>query len=76
MKCVKSICDNFDSTSDNVKEDLLLYSDSRFDDNKNKVILKTTINYTIKSKNFYQKDLRRTREPEPFRKIFKPFQKH
>ena len=28
MKSVKSICDNFDSMSDNVKEDLLLCSDS------------------------------------------------
>ena len=39
MNSVKSICDNFDSMSDNVKEDLLLYGDSRFDENKNKVIL-------------------------------------
>ena len=29
--------------SDNVKEDLLLYGDSRFDESKNKVILKATI---------------------------------
>ena len=31
--------------SDNVKEDLLLYGDWRFDENKNKVILKATINH-------------------------------
>ena len=31
--------------SDNVKEDLLLDGDSRFDKNKDKVILKATINY-------------------------------
>ena len=44
MNSVKSICDNFDSMSVNVKEDLLLYGDSPFDENKNKVILKATIN--------------------------------
>ena len=32
--------------SDNVKEDLFLYGDSQFDKNKNKVMLKATINYT------------------------------
>ena len=36
MDSVKSICDNFDSMSDNVKEDLLLYSDSWFNENKSK----------------------------------------
>ena len=30
---------------DNVKEDLLSYGDLRFDENKNKVILKAAINY-------------------------------
>ena len=45
MNSVKSICDNFDSMSDNDKEDLLLYGDSRFDENKDKVVLKATINY-------------------------------
>ena len=45
MNSVKSVCDNFDSMSDNVKEDLLLYSDLRFDENKNKFILKATMNY-------------------------------
>ena len=44
MNIVKSICDNFEFMSDSVKEDLLLYRDTRFDENKNKVILKTTIN--------------------------------
>ena len=41
MISVKSICDNFDSMPDNFKEDLLLYSDG----NRNRVILKATINY-------------------------------
>ena len=50
MNSVKSICDNFDSMSDNVKEDLLLYGDSQFDENKNKVVLKATINYIKKLK--------------------------
>ena len=36
--------------SDNVKEDLLLYGDSQFDENKNKVVLKATINYIKKLK--------------------------
>ena len=45
MNSVKSICVNFDSISDTAKEDLLSYGDSRFDENKNKVILKATINY-------------------------------
>ena len=40
---VKSICDNFESIPDNIKEDLLLYDDSPFDENKYKVILKATI---------------------------------
>ena len=40
MNSVKSICENFDSMSDNVKEDLRLYGDSRFGENKNKAILK------------------------------------
>ena len=48
MNRVKSICDNFDSMSDNIKEDLLLYGDSRFDENKDKVILNATINYIKK----------------------------
>ena len=40
MNSVKSICDNFHSISDNGKEDLLLYGDSRFEENKNKMVLK------------------------------------
>ena len=52
MNSVKSICDNFDSMSDNVKEDLLLYGDSRFDENKTKVILKATINYIKNTERF------------------------
>ena len=32
---------------DNRKRDILLYSDSRFDENINKIILEATINYLI-----------------------------
>ena len=52
MISVKPICDNFDSMPDNVKEDLLLYGDSQFYENKNKVILKATINYTKNTRRF------------------------
>ena len=52
MNSVKSICDNFDSMSDNVKEDLLLNGDSQFDENKDKVTLKATINYTKNTERF------------------------
>ena len=45
MNSVKSICDNFDSMSNNFNEDLLLYGDSQFDESKNEIILKATINY-------------------------------
>ena len=43
MNSVKSVCDNFEIMSDNVKNDLLLFGDSRFDENKNKVILEAII---------------------------------
>ena len=51
VNSVKFIRDHFDSIPDNVKEGLLLYGDSRFDENKNKIILKATINYIKKLKN-------------------------
>ena len=38
MKSVKSILENFESLSDNVKKDMLLYGDSHLDGNKNKFI--------------------------------------
>ena len=52
MNSVKSICDNFEFMSDSVKEDWLLYRDTRFDKNKNKVILKATINYIKNTERF------------------------
>ena len=46
MSTVKSICDHFESMSVNVKENLLLYDDSQFDENnKINIILNVTINY-------------------------------
>ena len=48
MNSVKSILENFESLSDTVKKDMLLYGDSRLDKNKNKFILEVTLTY-IKS---------------------------
>ena len=38
--------------TENRKRDILLYGDSRFDENKNKIILKTIINYLKNSERF------------------------
>ena len=48
MNSVKFILENFESLSDNVKNDILLYGDSRLDGNKNRFILEATLTY-IKS---------------------------
>ena len=45
VNSAKLVCDNFESMSNNVKKDLLLFSDSRFDENKIKVILEATVSY-------------------------------
>ena len=45
MNSVKSVLDNFESVSDNIKKEILLYGDSRLDNNKNKFILEATLNY-------------------------------
>ena len=47
---VKSISNGFQSFSDNVKRDILLYGDSRLDANKNKLILEAIITYIKKLK--------------------------
>ena len=52
MNSVKFICDNFESMTDNNKITLLLYGDSRFDENKNKFILQPSIKYIKKLKDF------------------------
>ena len=52
MNSVKSVCDNFESMSDNVKKNVLLYGDSRFDEVKNRYILEATITYIKDSERF------------------------
>ena len=52
MNSVKSVIINFESMTDNRKRDILLYGDSRFDENKNKFILQATINYLKNSERF------------------------
>ena len=45
INSVNSVLENFESYSDRVKGDILLYGDPRFDTNKNKIILEATILY-------------------------------
>ena len=45
VNSVKSICNNFESMTDNNKITLLLYGDSRFDENKSKFTLPLSIKY-------------------------------
>ena len=52
MNSVKSICNNFESMTDNNKITLLLYGDSRFDENKNKFILQSSIKYIKTTERF------------------------
>ena len=46
MNCIKSVCNNFESMSDNVKKDL------QFDKSKNKVNLEATVSYIKNSERF------------------------
>ena len=52
MNSVKSVCDDFDSMPDNIKKDLLLFGDSRFDAKKSRSILEAAINYIKNSGRF------------------------
>ena len=54
MNSVNSIIPNFESMNNNMKKDILLYGDSCFDKNKNKIILEATINYLKNSERFSQ----------------------
>ena len=45
MNSAKSIIPNFESLTNNNRIDIVLYGDSRFDENKNKIILEATMNY-------------------------------
>ena len=49
---VKSIITDFESLTDNNRIDILLYCDLQFDENKHKVILEATINYSKNSERF------------------------
>ena len=52
MNSVNLIIPYFESMNDNIKKDILLYGDSRFDENKNKIILEATINFLKNSERF------------------------
>ena len=52
MNSVKSVIINFESMIANTKRDILLYGDSSFDENKNKLILEANINYLKNSERF------------------------
>ena len=52
MNSVKSVCNNFESMFNNVKKNVLLYGDSRFDEVKNRVVLEATITYVKESERF------------------------
>ena len=52
MNSVNSVIQNFEFMSENNKKDLLSFGDSRFDENKNKVILEATITFIKKSERF------------------------
>ena len=52
MNEVNQIDENFSYFSDGNKVSLLLYSDSRFDDNKNNFILSGSITYILETVRF------------------------
>ena len=52
MNSVISVPDSFESLSDNIKKEILLYGDSRLDNNKNKFILEATLSYIKTSERF------------------------
>ena len=45
MNSVKSVLVQFESLSNNIKKEVVLYGDSRLDNNKNRLILEATLNY-------------------------------
>ena len=52
MNKVNQIDENFSYLSDDNKVSLLLYGDSRFDDNKNNFILSASITYILETERF------------------------
>ena len=49
---MSNVCDNFESMPDNVKKNVLLYGDFRFNEVKNRYILEATITYIKDSERF------------------------
>ena len=52
MNSVNSVVQNFEFMSENNKKNLLLFGDSRFDENKKKVILEVTLTFIKMSERF------------------------
>ena len=52
MKSVKSVLDTLALCLTTIKKDMLLYGDSRLDNNKKKFILEATLNYIKNSERF------------------------
>ena len=52
MNKVNEVDENFSFLSDDNKVSLLLYDDSRFDDNKNNFILSASITYILEAERF------------------------
>ena len=52
MNGLNSVVQSFEFMSENNKKDLLIFGDSRFNENKNKVILEATITFIKMSKRF------------------------
>ena len=52
MNKVNQVDENFSYLSDDNKVSLLLYGDSRFDDNKNNFILSASITYILETERF------------------------
>ena len=52
MNSVRSVCNNFESMIDNNKIASLLYGDSRFDKNKSKLILQSSMKYIKTTERF------------------------
>ena len=52
MNKVNQIDENFSYLSDDNKVSLLLYGDSRFDNNKSNFILSASITYTLETESF------------------------
>ena len=52
MNSVIYVCNNFESMSNNIKTNILLYGDPRFNENENKIILGATITFIKSSERF------------------------